>query len=662
MFMPKYVRFSKNYKINKLIPEGESPYKYIDDINSPYFISMIRYNEEQYEKWKNTKSLSGMSNGTTNKIWADFDSEKDLEKAFKECEVFVSKLFDLGFTEENVQISFSGSKGVGVLVETEQEYTINQIKNLCNKLAVDMETFDTSMYDHQRIFRLLFTKNEKTGLYKIPITFDELKQRDIEDIKSLALDISQFDQESVLSAYKKASVKLPEKLINEDIEPARLEVVEPTYDFDLAEVDFVNKPTYLDKSRWLLMNGYFRGSATSDVGERSHAFLCLASTLKNVGYDKEVVYRMLKGVAELQSKRTGEERYPDSELYNNIVMQVFGPHWKNGQFTTKDPNSWLYKYAARMGVLEKESTDPIQIGDVEGSFTHYVKNIDKNTIRTGIEKLDKAMPITVGMNLGIIGAAASGKTAIALEILKNTSQAGVTSVFASLDMHRNRLFEKLLYKVTGLSREDIYKEYQEGRGKELTDKVRAEYGNVWFYDRSCPTVSNIRDYVLEVEQKTGEKVKMVMLDYFERIVSDVSDDTASSKRIAGELQDLVNDLDICLITLVQPNKFSLGGGPDSPIKTYTAIKGSSFLYQSFRSIISIWRPFFTPDTAEKDKYLQMAILKNDLGELNTFDFKWNGKKGEIRDLEDFESRELEALLEEKYNEQKESKKKDPFGY
>ena len=138
-----------------------------------------------------------------------------------------------------------------------------------------------------------------------------------------------------------------------------------------------------------------------------------------------------------------------------------------------------------------------------------------------------------------------------------------------------------------------------------------------------------------------------MLDYFERVNSEKSEDTAASKDIAGQLQDLVNDFNVAMVTLVQPNKFSLGSGPDKPIKSYTAIKGSSFLYQSFRSIISIWRPFFTPDTAAQDKYLQMAILKNDLGELGVFNFAWSGKRGDIREPTEEEEQELNQMLQEK---------------
>ena len=178
-------------------------------------------------------------------------------------------------------------------------------------------------------------------------------------------------------------------------------------------------------------------------------------------------------------------------------------------------------------------------------------------------------------------------------------------------------------------------------------KVREEYKNVYFYDRSCPSVEDIKEYVLRIEETTGKKVKLLMVDYFERINAERSDETAASKEVAGKLQDLVNDMNICLITLVQPNKFSLSGGPDKPILNYTAIKGSSYLYQAFRSVISIWRPFFTPETKEKDRFLQMAILKNDLGELDTFNFGWEGKRGEIWELAEEEEEELKSLLNEK---------------
>jgi hypothetical protein len=425
-----------------------------------------------------------------------------------------------------------------------------------------------------------------------------------------------------------------------DVEPMKEKAIEQIareLTFDITKIDMKARPKGIDEARFLLLNGFFRG------GERNHSMLCLASTLHNLNYPLEVTRGMLNGSAELQSSRTGDELFPEREV-ELIINQVYGPNWKGGQFTTRDPSNWLAQYVKKMGLNVKEEEGPATLDGISAGFTHYINNIEKNTVKTGIMELDKAMPITVGSNIGVVAAAGAGKTALALKILRYNSEQGIPTVFASLDMHRNRLFEKVIYNVTGLSREDVYAKFKAGKGKELTDLVKKHYGNVWFYDRSSATIEDIRNYTKEVEEKSGQKIKMVMFDYFERISSDVSDDTASSKKIAGQIQDFVNDMDVAAITLVQPNKFSLGGGPDTEIKSYTAIKGSSFLYQSFRGIISLSRPFYTPDTKELDRFCIVNILKNDLGSQDRFEFGWHGKTGEIYTLEDHERAELKELM------------------
>jgi hypothetical protein len=92
---------------------------------------------------------------------------------------------------------------------------------------------------------------------------------------------------------------------------------------------------------------------------------------------------------------------------------------------------------------------------------------------------------------------------------------------------------------------------------------------------------------------------------------------------------------------------SLGGGPDTEIKSYTAIKGSSFLYQSFRGIIALSRPFYTPSTQEFDRFAVINVVKNDLGELGRLEFGWNGKRGDLFELEDAEREELRDLMKQK---------------
>lgn len=255
-----------------------------------------------------------------------------------------------------------------------------------------------------------------------------------------------------------------------------------------------------------------------------------------------------------------------------------------------------------------------------------------------------------GSNIAIVGAASSGKTALSLNILKKMKETNAVSVFASLDMARSRLYEKLLYSVTNgeRSREEIYQDYISGNGRKYDDAVKEQFPNTFIYSKSAPNVEDLKNYLLKVQDHTGKPVRLLMIDYFERLGSEKSDDTAASKDVAAGIQDLIADFpELTPITLYQPNKFSMGGGPDKPILNYTAIKGSSFIIQSARQILSLWRPFFTPEYKDYDKFMEMAILKNDLGELDKFCYNWQGRTGKISMMDSENELEYEEYMAEK---------------
>lgn len=623
------LRNGLNSKPN-LIDIKEDINKHITTRDKDWYVSLYKYNETHKKLLEEKGSLAGVKDTLTNTLYFDFDSKEDPTKAQADAIEVANRLITRGFDEDEIGCYFTGNKGFSIEVETNDYLTPDKFKAIVFDVAGDLATFDAVVNDPNRIVRIANTKHQNSGLYKIPLTPDELVNLDIKEIKLLAKNPRANRMLKVAS--------LPQNI--KDVEPVKekpIEAISKELTFDISTIDMKARPKGIDEARFLLLNGFFRS------GERNHSMLCLASTLHNLNYPLEVTRGMLNGAAELQSSRTGESVFPEREV-DLIINQVYGPNWKGGQFTTRDSNNWLAQYVKKMGLNVKENEGPETLDGIEAGFTSYLNNIEKNTIKTGIDAIDKAMPITVGSNIGVVAAAGAGKTALALKILRYNSENGIPTVFASLDMHRNRLFEKVIYNVTGFSREDVYAKFKAGKGKELTDLVKKHYGNVWFYDRSSATVEDIKNYVLAVEQKTGEKVKMVMFDYFERINCDVSEDTAASKKIASQIQDMVNDLDVAAITLVQPNKFSLGAGPDTEIKSYTSIKGSSFLYQSFRGIISLSRPFYTPATKDIDKYMVINLLKNDLGELDRFEFGWHGKTGEIYELEDHEKDELKELM------------------
>jgi hypothetical protein len=562
----------------------------------------------------------------------DLDSKDNLEEARKDTIELVKRLNAKNIPDDAIQLYWSGNKGFTVIVDVDKELSPNELRHVCTKgFGSGLKTLDTTVYNASRILRVPFTRHNVSGLYKIPISKEDLNTSTIEAIKKASQDLNAVDD----FEYGVASV--PNDLLN-------VEEKETIASLKSGDLDYSQKPKFLTNCRWAMQNGLFK------EGQRSHPLLCLAATYKNLGFDIEHTYRLLKGVATIQAQRNSCKRYPDEEIYNNIVTQVYSDSWKNGQYSCKQ-DGWLKDYCESLGEHscshEKKINEPHTLVEIKDSFKDYVKNIDKNTVLTGIPSIDKNVFISTGCNVGIIGAPGSGKSSIALNILNNTSKAGVKTVFASLDMHRNRMFEKVMYKISGLKREELYKAFQDDREGPLLEKLKEEFGNVYFFNKSSPSVNDIKEYVLECQEQSGEKIKMVMLDYFERVSSDFNDDTQASKRVAGELQDMVNDLDVALVTLVQPHKNALSGGPDSPIYDYTKIKGSSFVYQSMRVIMSLWRPFYNPKDFKNDRIMQMAVLKNDLGELNEFALSWDGKRGEVQELEDSQAWELEEMLNQK---------------
>lgn len=615
----------------KLIPVTSKLEEVIKNTGRDWYVSLYHYNEAHKKLLEEKGTLAGVTDTITNKLFFDFDSKDNLELARADTIETANRLVSKGFPEESINCFFTGSKGFNIEVAIDQYITPEQFGLIVDKISGDLSTFDTVVREANRIVRVSGTKHQTTGLYKIPLTAEELVDMDIEDIKKMAKKRREIETEVVIAS-------LPEELkLLKPVEKA-LNQIRTELSFDIASIDMKERPKGIDEARWLLSNGFFK------AGERNPAMLCLAATYHNQKFPFEVTKGILEGVAEIQSSRTGDDIFEEREI-NLILNQVYGSNWKGGTFTTRDPNNWLAKYAKKMGIETNKLIDnPMQITDVSAEFKHFVENYDQNLVETGIPFIDKEMPLTIGTNAAILGSPGSGKTTLALNILKNCSAKNMTTVFFSLDMHRKRMFEKVMYDVTGLTRADLYQAYKDGKGNELVSMMKMQYNNVWFYDRSGTTPADMAAYIKKVEDHTETKVKLVMIDYLERVGTEKTSDTEASKDIAQKIQDLVMDLDIACITLVQPAKHAYSAGPDSPLENMAAIKGSSYLQQSYRNIISLWRPGFNPTLGQYDKFMELAILKNDLGSLGKTVMKFDGAKGRILQMEDSDHEDYKALM------------------
>lgn len=128
-------------------------------------------------------------------FYLDFDrlieSEEDYIKIKEDVKKAIRYLtIILSIDVSQIQFFFSGNKGLHLTVDhrvmgLEPHVAINQVYK---EIAKDIEryckheTLDLRVYDDKRLFRLVNSINKKSGLYKVPITYEEFLNDSYQDI------------------------------------------------------------------------------------------------------------------------------------------------------------------------------------------------------------------------------------------------------------------------------------------------------------------------------------------------------------------------------------------------------------------------------------------------------------------------------------------------
>lgn len=638
-----YVRITKGLVDKGQLVKPSEIYQIIKDSEKDYYKSLYRYNESHYEKFKKSGSIRGINDVVTNVLIFDFDSKSNLDKTKEDAKVCISRLVKSGIKESDIQLYFSGNKGFTIEVELDRDLNPEQIRHIAlEKIAFGLETIDNSVYDASQIIRVPGTKHPVSGLYKIPLTIKQIETLSIDEIKSIASSL-----DNIKDDFNWTTAAPPSEFY--EIKTVKKEVKKSSYSLDLTV-----KPAQWKNCKWSLLQGNFK------EGERHNALMVIAATCRGLGYDKETTYYMCKSALKKQATISGQEEFPKEELWENIIEQsVFTDNWEGGQYSCTKAG-YLHDYCRSLGEnackLEKEDPSLIkvlEINDLINVFDDFVKNFDKNRILTGVKSLDDNLNITVGQPVAILAAPSVGKTSLLLNILANTSQQGLHSMFFSLDMYNALVTQKLLHKFTRLDFDKLKDLIisNPNQAVEYYKTVQNNMKNMHTVVRSGITVNDMRNVIQEYERTNNIKIKIVAVDYLELIASGYSEETASGGFNAKALKDLANDLQVCVLVLTQPQKLKK---PDEPITSYRDLKGASLLEQSFRIIIGAYRPGFNPDHPELDQFIGLNCVKNTMGPLFSTHLKFDGLTGNVREMSEEEWEELKSLLDRKKREKEKS--------
>ncbi len=599
-------------------------------------------------------SVAGSVDVKTNRLVFDFDNEKDIESAKNDTQECVSRLCTTyGVNRDSILTCFSGSKGFSVELVLEEDMSRREFENVTKQVADGLSTHDKSVTDEQRVFRVPLTRHQTSGLYKIPIHLDDLSDN-VDQFKSWAGTEFEENKEGFQKGVNEF-LSSPSEMTGA-VKKLKTLAVEEKKALDNAispdtGIDFSEKPTWLTRARYAIQQGFF------EEGERSNALTLLAATYRNQGFQKEVAYRMLKGVAELQAKRNNCEPFPKKEIWNYVIGQVYSPSWKRGQYTEDAEIIKSVKSRLRdMGIeCDTDNGGSLLMGikDVVKRFFDYAKSFSKNRIKIGIKELDDNLVATTGMAIGILAAPGAGKTTLVKNFLKSNDE---PILFECLDMTDPFMLARFAQEHSRMSFEEMCSRIEEGDTETLNEVmaiVEEQYKNVTFQFNSGTSIDDIREHIQLFKQVKGFFPRVVVVDYLEKVRGPYSDDTANSGFVASRLSDLAREFNCCVIVLLQPQK--LVDAAD-PILSMRRIKGSSKIEQDLRAVLALWRPFMKVDCELDDNFVSIAVVKNNLGGLGKYDLFWDGQSGIIRSMtqpeRDLYEKQMHQLKEQQEAEQK----------
>lgn len=667
-----------------LYPIETSPYGLVKNLDQEVFKSVYLYTEDQFreasrivecidkhgEIYKRPRGVGilKLADGSTldtmlglsNQLIFDFDSKDDLNRAKIDTIELISRLKKKGIPESAIDLYFSGGKGFHLKVHVNDLLTSQELHSIGLSFIDGLNTADTVVYNDSRIVRLPFSKH-RSGLYCIPISMDELVNQKVDDIKEIASQKYSPDEnipkriDLPKEVLELKSQKTPEKAkVATKIIGASFEEMKDK----ISKLDFTKKTPFMPASKWVLQQGFIPS------GHGQDARMILASTYRSMGMDKEEAYYQLKATSKKRAKLLGKQyEFDRAELWDNVLETVYSESWQGGTYSHDHPLlATIEQYIPSFLRVKKEKDSNItSIDEAFGDFVDYSKEVDQNTIRFGIPSLDKKIRIMTRNVYALLGSPGSGKTSWMIQVSENTSKDDNTTGIFSFDMASSDYIAKILMRHTNESDEIIMENIRSGNQKKIDEYRKIlddKYENSYFIFKPGMSIEDIEETIRQRDRDSGRPTKLILVDYLSLIKSSQADPNMKAIEAIQGLRYLAHTLNIAVVVLVQPNKAH--SQVDEPITSYTGIKGTSEISEVVTAVLTMYREGYDARTFENDKYMSIMCVKNRKGPLFHLDFKWEGMRGFISELNEVEKEDLKKLRERKEAD-KQAKKAEKFG-
>lgn len=525
--------------------------------------SLYLYDEDFKEyalKRKSVEKYTGLH--TTDNIIFDFDSD-NLEDVRDDVIRFIDMLvFGYDVPLKAIRIKFSGNKGYHVSLPVEliaegiepTEHFWLTYKTFVELMTVKFPTADTGIYNPMRLIRIMNTEHGESGLYSIPVDYEDLCDKNF-DIKKSAVEPT------------------PDTLLPDWLSTVEMEVCEP---LNVVWKEAL-KIKWDTKKQTKQGDGSFQKALATPVGTggRHEALSKIAGYL----IDKHVKY---------------EEALPIIILWDNQNETPMGltrlEKDLRGMY-----NSYWDKRPAQKQYGSKVETPTFAEIAVYGqgyteAYTNHIARISKfGRMKIGYDIIDDAIRGMIGgETMVVVGKTSVGKSALGHNIGINNVNVGRRVLFFSLEMPCATVAERNLQMLLNKSGRQIEEESIRGDNPFLErdiETANAKLENFITIPVQGIKFPMIEYYINQTEDHFGEKIDMILIDFAGLIKFEGGSLYEQQSGIAKELKALSGKTDTGIITLAQVSKQY----KDTDPLDLDATRDSGTVTELADYLIGIWR-------------------------------------------------------------------------
>jgi len=424
--------------------------------------------------------------------------------------------------DESIQCYFSGT-GYHIVISNKVFNFVPsgslpyQVKRTMSSL---FNNIDTSIYMRSGIYRVAHTKNQKTGLYKIPITLRESKSLSSKEIHKLATE---------------PRFEYPYELLDGDGE---LETAVCTETPKVAEFTKISEPTKVVPCvQTMLRNGPIEGS-------RHNTALRIISHFKRHGIPSEYAKVAL---LHWNNNTLNEQKMIEK------VESVY-----NGNYNYGCQDVLMKKYCQTKCNFFKNKDYHIHVKDADELQKEFQERIETNFIGRAIPLTemfgltDYDTQIYPGELVTIFGPTGSNKTTLAQNLalgvdFKNdriNKKWQLPTLFLSLELSAWYMHRRHLQIVSGLSKDEVNDNY-----KEIYNDYADQLRHLQIQTVS-PTLSSIQNKIKELNPA------VVIVDYIDLVETpqNIRGEYEQIKFVSHSLSSLAVNLDVIIIQISQVSR------------------------------------------------------------------------------------------------------------